>query len=505
MYGVAVPDPFALAADLFDPPKHPHYTDPVGFSRDYLGFTPWSKQAEVMRAVLQHPRVAVRSSHGVGKTATAARVALWFLATRPNSKVVTTAPTFSQVERLLWPAIRSSVSVARTTDPRMFPEPNKTSLEIADEWFAIGLSTNEPERFQGYHAPYLLLIVDEASGVDEGIYEASEGFTTAEGAHVLLIGNPTRIGGQFHRAFTTERDQWHCIHVSTDHTPNYTGERVSPEVARSLPRKDWAAEKAKQWGVKSAIYQVRVKGNFPTQAADAVMSLADVEDAQARESLVPVPAQLPDVCVSIDVAEYGDDETVIGSRHGARIRLRKAYHGKDLMETVGHGIEVWRTLREDSKADPYFVVDDVGLGGGVRSRLREQGFRVVAFKGSESSYTGKYPNRRSEAWFAFAEALPGLDLDGDEQLLADLTAPTYKLDSQGRRVVEPKGKTKERLGRSPDRADMALMCLAREVEVTVESAGQREQPRSVPSGHPDFETDSSRRRSSVSDLRSEPM
>jgi hypothetical protein len=169
-------------------------------------------------------------------------------------------------------------------------------------------------------------------------------------------------------------------------------------------------------------------------------------------------------------------------------------------------IEVWRELRAESMADPLIVVDDVGIGGGVRSRLAELGYQVASFKGSEASYTGKYPNRRSEAWYAFAEALPGLDLDGDEQLLADLTSPTYKLDSQGRRVVEPKQETKKRLGRSPDRADMALMTLVpRPVLETVETAGQREAPRVPPAGHPDFEVRSDARRSSARDLRNEPM
>jgi phage terminase large subunit len=500
------PSPFLLAADLFDPPAHPDADDPVGFAGRVLNFHAWSKQAEIMEAVRDHPKVAVRSSHGPGKTATAAQIALWFLKTHgPECRVITTAPTWQQVEQLLWREIRAGVtrSTMLLGEP-VFPQPSAAKLELGEQWFALGLSTNEPERFQGHHAPAILLIVDEASGVDESIFEAAEGFLTAEGAHVLLLGNPTRVGGQFHRAFTTERADWHTIHISTFDTPNYTGERVRPEIARSLPRKGWAEEKACQWGVNSPIYQVRVLGDFPSQAANAVMSLSDVEAAQERESVVPVPARLQDVCVSVDIAEYGDDETVIGTRHGARIRLRRAYHGRDLMETVGHVIEVWRELRAESHADPFIVVDDVGLGGGVRSRLRELGYRVVPFKGSEASFTGDYPNRRSEAWYAFAEALPGLDLDGDEQLLADLTSPTYKLNSRGQRVVEPKSETKARLGRSPDRADMALMSLTPERSAVVASDGVRATGHVPPVGHPEFETRADRRRS-TSALRSEPM
>jgi phage terminase large subunit len=497
--------PWLVAADLFDPKPDPYAADPVGFARDVLGFKSWSKQAEILEAVRDHPRVAVRSSHGPGKTATAAQIVPWFLKTHPNSRVITTAPTWQQVEQLLWREIRSSVTKANALAvEQIFPQASAAKLELGEQWFALGLSTNEPERFQGHHAPFILLVVDEASGVDERIFQAAEGFLTAEGAHVLLLGNPTKLGGQFHRAFTVERATWHTIHISTFDTPNYTGEPVPPEVARSLPRKGWAEEKARAWGVKSPMYQVRVLGNFPSQASNAVVPLHQVEEAQARESIAPWPALLSDVTVTCDVARFGDDETVIATRHGAQIRIREHYHGRDLMQTVGHVIRAWKMLAEEAGAHPRIVIDDTGVGGGVTDRLRELGYTVTPFNGGNRSYTGDYPNRRSEAWFAFAEALPGLDLDGDDQLAADLTSPTYKLDSQGRRVVEPKGETKKRLGRSPDRADAALMTLVSPTPVSMpglEAMG----PPVPPAGLGDWEAGAPRSASITGDLLDDDM
>jgi phage terminase large subunit len=454
------PNPFLLAADILDPPQHAYRHDPVGYARDVLRFEAWSKQAEIMRAVLEHHRVAVRSSHGPGKTATAAQIVLWFLRVFRNSRVITTAPTWAQVEQLLWREIRAGV--ARAT-PDEFPAASATKLELGVEWFAIGLSTNEPERFQGHHADNLLLVVDEASGVDERIFEAAEGFLTAEGAHMLLVGNPTRVGGQFHRAFTTERAQWRTIHISTEDTPNYTGEQVSPEVARSLPRKEWMQEKAAAWGVDSPMYQVRVLGNFPAQASDAVINLHEVEMAQRRDHPTRVDQQL--VVIACDVARFGDDETVIGTRIGQQVRIRESFNGKDTTVTTGHLMRLVREYGPQCRV----VIDDDGVGGGVTDQVREKlregdpmlrDVNVTGFKGGASPFVeDDYPNRRSELWFAMADALPELDLDPDEQLAADLTSPTYKLDSRGRRVVEPKQETKKRLGRSPDRGDMALLTL----------------------------------------------
>lgn len=450
--------PFEVAADLFDPPVPPYADDPVGFARDILNFHAWSKQAEIMEAVRDHDRTAVRAGHGPGKTAVAGRVALWFLKTHLNSRVITTAPTWQQVEQQLWREIRAGIA---GTDGTVFPPPSATKLELGDQWFAIGLSTDTPERFQGHHAKHLLLIVDEASGVDERIYEAAEGFLTAEGAKLLLLGNPTQIGGQFHRAFTVERASWRTIHISTFDTPNFTGEPISADVARSLPRPDWPAEKAADWGEDSDAYRVRVLGEFPAGATNTVIGLAQVEAAQKRDLAADPARDL--IVIGVDVARFGDDETVISTRIGPQIRLTKTLQGKAVTETAG---AVLREVRKYSPGAVRVVVDDPGVGGGVTDLLREtlhhqvDPIQVTAFNGGHQAFRpDDHPNRRSEIWFAAADQLGELDLDPDEQLLGDLTAPRYSLDSRGRRVVEPKAQTKKRLRRSPDRADSVLLTL----------------------------------------------
>lgn len=424
--------------------------DPVTFCSNVLGFHPWSKQREIIESVRDHPRTAVRSCHGSGKTATAARVVAWYLTAYPESRVVTTAPTFSQVRDLLWSEINSAVARA---PEGLFPPCDATRLTISRSWFAVGLSTDRPERFQGHHAEHLLLVVDEASGVHEDIYEAAEGFLTSPNARVLLIGNPTQTSGTFYRAFHSERDLYNTIHISAWDTPNLTGEEV-PEVARkSLVSPDWVEQRKQQWGEGSPLYDVRVLGNFPSESEDQVIGLQAVEDAKARERTPSGP-----VVISCDVARYGSDETVIAVRQGDHVRIHKSYTSRSLMETVGQIVDA---ARQYNTPGMRVVVDDVGLGGGVTDRLREVGVPAEGFNGgSVANEPRLYPNRRSEAWFAFAEQIHNIDLDSDEQLSADLVSPKYSLDSSGRRVVEPKDKTKRRLGRSPDRADAVLMAFA---------------------------------------------
>jgi phage terminase large subunit len=428
--------------------------DPVGFLREVLRFECWSKQAEIACSVRDHKRTAVRSAHGVGKTAIAARIALWFLAAFPRSRVITTAPVWSQVKEQLWREIAVAYAAA---DGFFDGQLSDTKLELDVDWFALGLSTDRPERFAGHHAEHLLLIVDEASGLDEAIFEAAEGFLTSANAKVLVIGNPTALAGTFYRAFHSERTLWNTITVSAFDTPVFTGERVSEAVLRRLVSREWVESARKKWGEDSPLYQVRVLGDFPSSADDTVCPVAAVELAQRQQVEPGSP-----VIVSCDPARFGSDESVIAVRRGSRVRIAATYGKKDLMETAGRMLRVARAEAAKGRAKPLLVVDDVGIGGGLVDRLRElREFPVESFNGAGAARNPRdYPNARSQAWFDFAEKLASIDLDDDEQLAADLVAPTYRIDSRGRRAVEAKAETRKRLGRSPDRADAVLMAFA---------------------------------------------
>lgn len=262
--------------------------DPVWKSKNILGFHPWSKQADILRAVRKHKRVAVRSSHGIGKTATAAAVVLDFMTEGP-ARVITTAPTWSQVEQLLWREISQRHSQIKGGFGTLY----KTMLEVDKNWVAMGLSTDNAERFQGHHHDRLLLVVDEASGVDETIYEASMGYMTAEGARMLLIGNPTKTSGTFYRAFKPESG-WERIHISAFDTPAFTGETVPKEVLRSLVTKEWVADAKIQWGEDSSAYKIRVLGEFAETTGRQYFNFLDrfaPQEHKYRGRLVGAPYQ----------------------------------------------------------------------------------------------------------------------------------------------------------------------------------------------------------------------
>lgn len=431
--------------------------DPVWFADRCLGVHWWSKQQEIAESVRDHRRTTVRSANGVGKTFTAAGIVLWWLVSFPDAVAVTTANTWGQVKDVLWREIHRRHGGAK------FPvggELTQTRLDLGDGRIAVGLSSppENKESFQGFHSDHLLLVVDEASGLHPAIMEAAEGYMTNANARLLLIGNPTQTSGPFFDSHHSNRDAYNVISVSAFDTPFFTGEPCPPAVAKSLPSAEWIAEaKSTFGGEDSPLYQVRVLGQFPTQSDDSVISIADVEGAQARD--LP-PNEWDKGRVSCDVARFGSDETVIASMVGKRIRIERVLHQRATTEVAGAILQVARSLKcEDF---PELVVDDDGVGGGVTDILRDQGYRVEAFRaGATAAQSSMYPNARSEGWFTLAEQLPSLDLDGDSQLAADLIAPKYALDTAGRRRVEKKDETKKRLGgRSPDRGDAVFMLLS---------------------------------------------
>ena len=204
-------------------------------------------------------------------------------------------------------------------------------------------------------------------------------------------------------------------------------------------------------------FLVKCLGEFPAQADDTVVARSDLD--LAREQLVEPGLPL---VIGVDPARFGGDLTAVAVREGHRIRVVSARQGFDLMQTTGHVVDVARNLAERTGRKPVIVVDEIGVGAGVVDRLRELGeFRVVGFNSAgRASRSRDYPNKRSELWFTAAEALPLLDLDPlDDDLAADLLAPSYSFGSDGSRVVEQKSSTRKRLRRSPDRADALLLTL----------------------------------------------
>lgn len=412
-------------------------SDPAWFIRTVLGapvITP--QQLRVIESVRDNRRTLVTAGNSLGKTWLAARLALWFLYSNPKSKVITTAPTWIQVESLLWRELRQAHVSAK------FPlggQVNKTQINLADDWFALGLSTDSPTRFQGFHAPRVMVVFDECVGVGKGIWEASEGVAVGANDRFLAIGNPTDPTSEAKRK--EDSGLWNVMRLNGEEHPNVIENRL---VVPGAVTPEWIRERQEEYGGReSPFYRARVRGLWPEQGDDVLIPMHLVEAAQKRWAK---PEK--SVAIGCDIARFGSDETItVSIGDNGAVQIESIRQGQDLMATAGTLVQ-FKGLK--------IGVDDAGLGGGVTDRLKEQGVAVTpVLAGSGAIEDTKFINRRAEMYWALREALKAGDisLPDDRKLAADLTNHKFTYDSRGRIKLESKDELKKRLGRSPDRAD----------------------------------------------------
>lgn len=434
--------------------------NPTFFIRDVLGDRLWEKQREIVESVRDNKRTTVRSCHNVGKTFTAARLALWFLQTRPESIIVTTAPTARQVEDILWREIRKAFS--KTAYP-LAGVPFRTKIEISEKWFAVGLSTNEADRFQGMHAENILFIVDESAGVEEEIYNAIEGSLSNQGAKLLLLGNATSLEGTFYKSH--RNPNYSKIHISAFDSPNFTAFHITlddirnegwkkkingPYPAPWLITPEWVADMFVQWGEESPMFQARVLGNFPEQGTDTLIPLNYIEKAVGK--FIPPKDDRPDFGqVGVDVARFGSNKTVFVYRKGYNVERIQKHALKDTMQTAG-----LLTAFMAENPGSLGVVDNVGVGAGVVDRLYEEQRKVVGVNvGMKPRDEEQFVNIRAEAYWNLRDLfITGkISIPDDGELIGQLATLKYKFTSKGLRQIEGKDDMVKRGLVSPDCAD----------------------------------------------------
>ena len=432
--------------------------------RHVLASTMWDKQQSILLSVQKNARTAVRSCHGAGKSWIAARVALWFLLAHKGAIVLTTAPTFRQVQRVIWKEFR----VAYNASPGSIGgRLNQTSLELGDDWFALGFSTNDPDAFQGHHALHILVIFDEASGVEAPIWDGSQGVLSSEGARFLSIGNPTDPTGDFCAEF--KDPDVSKLAISAFETPNFTAFGILEKhikdgswedmVTGPLPNPKlvtpaWVAARYKRWKPTSPMYISRVLGEFPADAKDSLIPLSWVEAAQRRELILGATDVIE---LGVDVARSGDNETVITKKHGNVYRMLFGERG--MMRTTQTVGVIEQFIAEYNVTTTK--VDSDGVGGGVADGLYADDQQVYEFHGGESATDSeRYHNLRAEAYWGLRERFDPdnaeMDIDeDDEELAAQLCAIKWKLSPRGKIQIE----SKEDSDHEWDRAD-ALMIAA---------------------------------------------
>lgn len=475
-----------------------YVNDPVGFANDVLGCRLWPKQEEILLSLTTDQRIAVRSGQKCGKSRIVIVAVLWFVCCHKDAKVIMTAPTGRQVREILWHELRN---VCNKAVRPLGASPAKTpagGMRFPDGRQVIGFSVTDTrsEDMAGTSGAALMYVVDEASGFSQTIFEAIEGnLGGSPMGRLMIISNPTQPSGFFFDAFHRSADFWKKFTISSEEASLYADQFPG------LMRADTIRRQEKDKGRDSQWFRIRILGQFPSSAINSVISLSDVDASKERflaETLrrfcaakrlgTDTPSSslktLSDTEIAalygpkdgplefgVDVARFGDDSTVIRPRRGKYLLPYRLVHGFDTQEVAGVVAAMVRDLAAHDEV-ALVKVDGIGYGAGVVDALRRVEFqsllRVIDVNVSKTSDDPeRFVNLRSQLWFAITEFLKAdgclHDAGGDEdgKLDAELLTPTYKIDPKGRQVVEPKADTKQRLGRSPDRADATALAIYR--------------------------------------------
>lgn len=485
----------AIVVDRYAEFQRRYWSDPAGFVRDCIAWTPGegpaSYQADIIQALVDHRRVSARGPHGLGKTSLSAWLILWFALTRDGRdwKIPTTASVWRQLEEFLWPEIHKWARRIRWDMIGRAPLVEDRELLVLSLSLTTGsafaLASDKPSAIEGAHADHMLYLFDEAKAIPSATFDAAEGALGTPGEiYVVAVSTPGDRAGRFFdiQMRAPGYEDWHVRHVTLAEC--IAAGRVSPE---------WADARRRQWGADSAEYQNRVEGNFAeSEQPDGVIPRRWVKLAQARWRMLMDDYQAGRAIMprftgyGIDVGGEGEsaDATILAPRHAHFVAELIELRRLNTMQVAGAVSERLRI------APGRAVVDSIGVGAGVVARLRQLGHEVVAFNGAEGTddhdSTGEldFANLRALAYWRMRERLDPtsgafIALPPDPMLEDDLCAPTYSAQRNGRIVVEQKEKIKERLGRSPDRGDAVVMAF---YEWSKPRPAQRGQPISVPTG-----------------------
>jgi hypothetical protein len=398
---------------------------------------------------------AVSSGHGVGKTAFVAWIIEWFTSTREHPQVVVTANTRTQLLTKTWRELAKWHRMSMVRDLFDWTATSFKHVIYPETWFASAIpwSAHASEAFAGTHEKFVLVLFDEASLIDDKIWEVTEGAMTTAGAMWFVFGNPTKNSGRFHACFGKFKHRWH--HYQVD--------------ARNARKAD--QRKIQQWkddyGEDSDFFRVRVRGVFPRASTLQFISFEEVTQAQQRtargfETYAKV--------MGIDVARHGDDQSVFCFRQQLKTWPFKRHRIQDLMLLADVAAE------EIAAFDPDGVFIDVtGMGWGVYDNLRRRPKikdRLYAVQVGEAAIDPRrFFNRRMELWYRMREwlreggTLPAtIDGQVDEEIAADLTGPEYGFATTEKMQLERKEDMKERGLASPDSGDSLAITFASSVE-----------------------------------------
>jgi hypothetical protein len=401
-------------------------------------------------------REAVASGRGIGKSALVSWLVIWMLTTRIGSTTIVSANSESQLRKVTWAEITKWLAMGLNSHwfevSATSLQPAKWLTELVERdlrkgtryWGVEGRlwSAENPDAFAGVHnMDGVLVIFDEASGIDDAIWAVTAGFFTENTPNRFwfAFSNPRRNTGYFYETFHSKRDFWDTKVVDA-RTVEGTDKAVYQQIID-------------EYGPDSAQAHVEVYGQFPSAGDDQFIGANTVDEAMKRIKYQDLSAP---IVIGVDPARFGADATVIAVRQGRDIVKIMRHRGDDTMTVVGYVIEAIEEFKPT-----LVVIDEGGLGAGIVDRLKEQRYKIKGINfGNKSKNPIMYGNMRAQMWGDMREWLKTASIPNDRFLKSDLISPMMKPDSRGTIFLESKKDMKLRGLASPDAADAIAVTFA---------------------------------------------
>ncbi|WP_345985277.1 hypothetical protein WCX49_11785 [Sulfurimonas sp. HSL-1656] len=385
------------------------------------------------------PDVSVRSGHGTGKTTILSWLILYVGLVYDDVKIPATAPAAPQLINMLLPEVKKWHKKMHPRFARLVePLTEDVKFRNGNKCFARTARKENTEALAGVHATFVLYIIDEASGVDQRIFEVIEGALTGDYLRVMT-SNPTRTAGTFFDSHNKNKSLYRTVHMDSEKSAN-----VKPS---------WIEMMAKKYGRESSVYKVRVRGQFPDRTTDALFDMVAVDESMAMDVNADIDRSGVHVW-ALDVARFGDDTSQLTKRRGYEVYEMTPKKHKSTMELA---LFVANQYTQAEHKPDAVVVDTIGVGAGVFDRLIELGVPAIEGNASMAADDDAYLNKRAEMYFGLANFIrKGGSIPKDDELYEELSVITYSYtDGNGKSRIKilKKEEIKEILGRSPDKAD----------------------------------------------------
>jgi hypothetical protein len=442
--------------------------DPISACKALFGIWPTKQQQDlILSAWKNDSRVAVSSCTGAGKTAALTWLTFLLLLCKYDCRILITSPSFQQLNRVFnseamkWKAKMPDVwgDMFTITRERIVLNAKK-GVQIAN---IVTASAENEESLQGGHADNYVILADEASAINEGVFDILQGTLSTGVGRFILTSNPTRSSGRFYEIFHRMKEKttsmWTTLYFSAYDCPHVNDHFIQ--------------EIKDMYGEDSDQFRVRILGQFPRTSISQFVPTDIVERAQDKHIPIGEVRPFPKIC-GVDIARQGDDETVFVTRQGPKIVDITTYHGLDGPDVASKLLDYYRVW--DHKA---VFIDAHGVGAspydaakrlpGLKDVIKPLNVSLPSTKPHE------YANVRAHLWGLYKNWLGGdVDIPNDPELLAQTISQTYGYNGKLAYLMTAKRDMKRMGIKSPDRPDACTFTFADQLqEVKVVNSAKR--------------------------------